>query len=346
MKISIALCTYNGEKFLSEQLASYLSQSRLPDELVICDDRSTDKTVEILQDFAKTAPFEVKLFVNEQNLGVTKNFEKAISLCTGEIIFLSDQDDVWLPEKLQIIENEFKKSPEISLIFTDAELVDEKLQPLGHNLWEFALWEYSFSHSNSKQEFNPHVGFETLIFGRTVAGCNMAFRAKIVKILIPFPQMEDFLIHDGWILLASSLFFKIKPFNQALVKYRQHANQQVGVPVEKPPYNPESRKEAFEVYTKDCQSALNRIKFLKGICENIIKQDVADISPNVNPMKILNASYNKFNDAITHYSMRGDLPKNHLKRISKILPELFKGNYHRYSNGTKSVLKDFIEVIS
>ncbi|HRH41385.1 MAG TPA: glycosyltransferase family 2 protein [Pyrinomonadaceae bacterium] len=345
MRISIALCTYNGEIFLSEQLASYLNQSRLPDELVICDDRSSDKTVEILQDFAKTAPFEVKLFVNEQNLGVTKNFEKAISLCTGEIIFLSDQDDVWMPEKLQIIENEFEKSPEISLIFTDAELVDEKLQPLGHNLWEFALWEYSFSQSNAKQEFNPNVGFETLIFGRTVAGCNMAFRAKIVKVLIPFPQMKDFLIHDGWILLASSLFFKIKPFNQALVKYRQHANQQIGVPIEKPSSNYESRKKAFEIYIKDCQAALNRIELLKEICKTIVKKHPNSIAPNINPMEILDASYNKFNDAITHYSMRGDLPKNHLKRISRILPELFKGNYHRYSNGLRSVLKDFIEVI-
>ncbi len=94
LRISIAMCTYNGARFLPEQLASFAAQERLPDELVVCDDGSTDATMEILQDFAATALFEVRVERNPQNLGFVRNFEKTLSLCTGDIVFLSDQDDV------------------------------------------------------------------------------------------------------------------------------------------------------------------------------------------------------------------------------------------------------------
>ncbi|MBC7931137.1 MAG: glycosyltransferase, partial [Rubrivivax sp.] len=96
-RLSIAMCTYDGGRYLAEQLASIAAQTRAPDELVVCDDRSRDETTSIVRRFAETAPFPVRLYVNEQNLGSTRNFEKAIGLCEGELIALSDQDDVWLP---------------------------------------------------------------------------------------------------------------------------------------------------------------------------------------------------------------------------------------------------------
>ena len=94
-RLSIAMCTYNGARFLSEQLESIAVQTRLPDELIVCDDRSTDGSVEIIRNFALHAPFEIRLEINTNNLGSTKNFEKAIGLCKGEIIALADQDDVF-----------------------------------------------------------------------------------------------------------------------------------------------------------------------------------------------------------------------------------------------------------
>src|SRR6266704_3029265 len=99
-QISIALCTYNGARFLPEQLESIAAQTRLPDEMVVCDDRSADETTDIIRTFAKNALFPVRLEINEQKLGSTKNFEKAIRLCHGEIIAPADQDDVWNPQKL------------------------------------------------------------------------------------------------------------------------------------------------------------------------------------------------------------------------------------------------------
>ncbi|HEV2835287.1 MAG TPA: glycosyltransferase, partial [Pyrinomonadaceae bacterium] len=100
MNLSIALGTYNGAVYLKEQLESIAAQTRTPDELVISDDQSTDDTLRLIEEFAATAGFPVPLSVNESNLGTAKNFEKAISLCRGDVILLSDQDDVWHSDKL------------------------------------------------------------------------------------------------------------------------------------------------------------------------------------------------------------------------------------------------------
>ncbi|MFT5276204.1 MAG: glycosyltransferase involved in cell wall biosynthesis, partial [Saprospiraceae bacterium] len=127
MKISIALTTYNGAAYLQAQLNSYLVQERLPDELVVCDDVSTDETVTILEAFKKTAPFQVRVIINELNLGFTKNFEKALLNCSGDLVFLSDQDDVWYPEKILVVVKAFLQNPDKYLLIHDGDLVDENL---------------------------------------------------------------------------------------------------------------------------------------------------------------------------------------------------------------------------
>ena len=96
LHISVAMCTYNGGKYLREQLISIAKQARLPDELIVCDDVSNDATLQILNEFQKMAPFPIRIHRNGVRLGVTKNFEQAIALCNGDIIALSDQDDVWM----------------------------------------------------------------------------------------------------------------------------------------------------------------------------------------------------------------------------------------------------------
>src|SRR5262245_48111587 len=117
---SVAMCTYNGSRYLSAQLDSIGTQTRPPDELMICDDGSVDDTVQLIEKFADSAPFVVRLEVNSANLGSTKNFEKAIQRCKGDLIALADQDDVWLPRKLELLEAEFQRSPNVGLVFSDA----------------------------------------------------------------------------------------------------------------------------------------------------------------------------------------------------------------------------------
>ncbi len=110
-RVSIALCTHNGARFLPAQLRSILHQVRLPDELIICDDHSSDATLAIVEEFSRSAPFSVKVRKNPANLGIAKNHEQAINLCKGGLIILCDQDDVWHPEKIVVLERAFTEAP-------------------------------------------------------------------------------------------------------------------------------------------------------------------------------------------------------------------------------------------
>src|SRR2546423_1214622 len=130
------MCAYNGAAYLPAQLASIAAQTRLPDELVICDDRSTDATQELLNDFAARAPIPVRVYTNERNLGSRKNFARAIELCAGDLVALCDQDDVWHTDKLRRMEAALAAQPEVGLVFTNAEIVDDETRPLGYQLWD------------------------------------------------------------------------------------------------------------------------------------------------------------------------------------------------------------------
>src|SRR5215510_11647738 len=221
--ISIALCIYNGAKQLPQLLDSLLAQSRLPDEVVACDDRSQDETVAILNDFAARAPFPVRVFVNDQNLGANKNFEKAILHCSGDIVFLSDHDDVWAPNKIERIVAEFDKDHEVGMVFCDAEIVDESLQRLGPNLSVFT--DLTLEHREIIKRGNL---FSILLKGNIVAGPTMAFRARYNKVITPIPNDIPGMFQDGWISIVLSMTARCVFLNEPLIKYRQHAEQQLG----------------------------------------------------------------------------------------------------------------------
>ena len=136
MDISVAMCTYNGGKFLAEQLSSIREQTKLPHELVICDDGSTDATPRIVHAFALDAPFPVRFFRNQATLGSTRNFEKAINLCEGQAIALSDQDDIWQPNKLERLASVLDSEPQVGGVCSNAFLIDETSERFPDSLWE------------------------------------------------------------------------------------------------------------------------------------------------------------------------------------------------------------------
>jgi glycosyltransferase involved in cell wall biosynthesis len=236
MKISIALCTCNGGLFLATQLSSFSSQKVKPFELVVCDDASTDNTCEIIDSFKMVSDFPVRIYKNNPKLGISRNYEKAISLCRGDIIALSDQDDVWKNDKLEKVISAFTNNPEIGYVFSDAELVDEHLIPLGRKLWS----TIGFT-GERIERFKCGEQFGILLRQNVVTGATMAFKASLKQMLLPIPNCSD-MLHDGWIaVLSSALNARGFPIQEDLILYRQHSMQQVGA-------NPFKRKSEFEVY--------------------------------------------------------------------------------------------------
>ena len=227
MRISVAICTYNGAEFLPAQLQSIITQSRPPDEIVICDDRSSDDTQKLLAQFASESSVPIKLQINDQNLGSVKNFERAISLCTGDVIALSDQDDVWRNDKLHLFENVLNDSPSAGLVFSDAAIVDENLTPLNRRMWD----EVGFD-AHKRKLVRTGRALEVLITGWTVTGATMAFRSSFVKLSLPIPD-EIAMIHDGWIALTIAAVADVVALDEPLIQYRQHAQQQIGAPARK-----------------------------------------------------------------------------------------------------------------
>jgi len=226
--LSVALCTYNGEKYIVEQLDSIARQSLAVDEVVICDDVSTDNTIKLVQDYTTASPYNVRLFINETNLGSTRNFEKALSLCNGNIIFLCDQDDVWMPHKVETIKNYLDNNPAKNVVFTNAFIVNEQLEIQND------LWNYMEFNESAREQWNNGHSFEHLVEkNNRVTGATVALKKEMLPKLLPIDIMNHW-IHDGIIALKASINNEIGFINDKLVLYRQHNNQQMGVGKEKP----------------------------------------------------------------------------------------------------------------
>lgn len=327
MKFSVAMCTYNGARFLREQLASIAAQDRPPDELVVCDDRSRDGTPEIVSEWARAVSFPVRLHVNESNLGSTKNFEQAIRLCGGELVALCDQDDVWRPEKLRRVEEAFRSSPEIGLVFTDAEVVDAELGPTGRRMWEIVGFD------RARQE-RVRAGRALDVFLRkaTVTGATMAFRAALGGRLLPIPAGLG-VIHDGWIALVAAAVARVEFVEEPLVKYRKHSGQQIGATLDAGA--PEgSRREGVREALRRQNPFAERAEIVEKLIERLrgsggapgARRDVLD----------------ELGARLTHLRSRAAMPEGRVARLPLILRELLTRRYGHYSNGPYSAVKDFL----
>jgi glycosyltransferase involved in cell wall biosynthesis len=320
-KFSIAMCTYNGARHLREQLDSIAAQTRLPDELVISDDGSTDATHAIILDFAASASFPVQFQTNEQNLGSKKNFERAISLCTGDLIALSDQDDVWLPGKLAEIEAEFDHASNIGLVFTDAEVVDEETRSVGYTLWEKLPLG-----PTERRRLRTSRAIDDLLQGSTVTGATMAFRGRFMELLLPIPTDLP-IIHDAWIAILIAAVSEVLPLPTPLIRYRQHAQQQVGAKARK-------KDEA------GVREAMHRITPYNEMIE-VGMQVQQRLSEHRDVYKSEDA-LSRLTARLKHLRTRAKLPEPPLQRITFVIRELLTGRYHRYSRGLFSATKDLL----
>ena len=316
------MCTYNGARFVGEQLASIAAQTVLPTELIVCDDHSTDQTVDLLERFATDAPFPVRINVNPNNLGIIKNFERAIGLCTGELIALCDQDDVWKAHKLERLAAEFARAPEVGLIFSDAELIDENSHSIGRTLWKSIGVRYG------NQKLSQGQALKELLAGSTVTGATTAFRSRFKSLVLPIPD-NLLIIHDGWLALTIGAVATISALAEPLVKYRQHRDQEVGA------------RARIESET-GVRTALKRPNpYLETLAILHMLRQRLDASRNSFDVSDTITDLDRW---IAHVEARAALPKG-LLRVRSVLKELFALRYHRYSSGTYSAIKDLLGVI-
>lgn len=211
--VSIAMTTYNGEKYLREQIDSILSQTIQEFELIICDDCSNDSTVEILKEYV-SKDSRIKVFFNEFNLGFLKNFEKAIDLCSGDYIALSDQDDIWIPEHLEILQKAIIDR-KCSLVGANALLVDSNNNDIGCKL----INDGNFPNAKGEYEF-------LLLHRNIFQGCSLMFKKTILKRALPFPK--DIKFHDWYLALVASEEKGVCYIDMPITRYRQHSNNVTG----------------------------------------------------------------------------------------------------------------------
>jgi glycosyltransferase involved in cell wall biosynthesis len=315
--LSVALCTYNGCRYLPEQLQSIAQQTRLPDELIIADDRSTDDTLKIIDAFKRSAGFPVHITINPKNLGVTKNFEQAISLCSGEVIVLSDQDDCWHPEKLRHILAEFSRSPQVGLVFSNAELVDDSLRPLGYRLWE----RVGFHRDKQLRAIQGNL-FRLLLKENYVTGATMAFRSHFRRAILPVPSN---FVHDAWIALIISAMADVALIPDPLIKYRLHAGNQIGVS----PLGFAGRwRRALKA---DDHTFFTQAENYRRVLERLAAMpDTPQIAPRINELQ----------EKLNHLHQRAKMRQEPIARFMLAFKELVQLRYHHYSSGWASFAKD------
>ncbi|MCW3093063.1 MAG: glycosyltransferase family 2 protein [Ferruginibacter sp.] len=212
--ISVALTTFNGGKYIEVQLASILNQSFAPTEVVICDDSSTDNTMEILEQWAKLYSV-IKIYSSDKQLGVNMNFNKAISQCKGDYIALSDQDDIW---ELNKLENQLQDIQTLELLkgksFPILSVHDLTMITADGIVIAQSAWKHNAG--------SPIVPKSSLLFTNNYNGCTMLFNKPLKNLVLPIPEKVP--MHDHWIALTAFYLGRILTSETSLLNYRRHDN--------------------------------------------------------------------------------------------------------------------------
>lgn len=324
-RLSIAMCTHNGSRYLRQQLNSISAQTRLPDEVVICDDDSTDGTPCLVETWARGVSFPVRLHVNRANLGVIKNFERAISLCSGDIIVLSDQDDVWRADKLAQQAAVLEARPEVGLVFSDAEVVDDRLQPLGYSVWD------SCRFSRAEQALvKEGKAVDVLLRRNVVTGGTAAFRSSYRSLVLPIPRNPVHL-HDYWIAFLIASVGQVDFLQDRLVQYRQQPDQQVGAhqPITPRWLLEEARRNSREVNANRYHATVDWFEEVRLMLDHAGRQ--APCHPWV---------IEEIDEKLALCRERRDMPDSRTRRLPSLLRDVVTLRYHRYSTGMWAAIRD------
>jgi glycosyltransferase involved in cell wall biosynthesis len=312
--ISVAMCTRDGERFVAEQLASILGQRRLPDELVLLDDASTDATAAIAERALRDAPFSATVIRHKAPLGVTANFSTAISAVTGDVIVLADQDDVWHPGKLERIAAVLDRSDRAVAAFSDADLIDE-----AGNALRGSLWRRVGVSGAARRRLDAGAVLEQLVRWKVATGATLAFRSRLRPLLLPMPEGT---LHDAWIALVASLAGDVVPIAKPLLSYRIHPGNTVGVLSRDP------RALAAE-HRADADARRHELAMFelaaKRTARIATRKDLALVERKVRFLR-----------------QRAGLAPDAAHRIGMVARSLALGRYHRLGHGTRSAVHDLV----
>ncbi len=321
ISVSVALCTRNGAAFVEQQLLSILMQDRPPEEIVISDDASTDDTLRIVGRVAQLhAATSFTVLTNPVALGVTANFESAIRACAGDLIVLSDQDDVWHGDRLSRIVPEFEKRPDLALTFTDARLVDANSDSLGLSL--FDALEIS---EEELTEIHAGRAFRLLIKRNLATGATVAFRRAILEATLPIPEPW---LHDEWLAIMASSIGCVDVVEEKLIDYRQHESNEIGV----------RRATLLRKIRKIFEPRRDRNEQLARRFSALVVR-LEELGP-VARSSDLTLARNKS----TLESERATLPRARMRRLRRVLEYNRKGWYTAYSSqGRLDMIRDLLQ---
>ena len=316
MHISVAMCTYNGARFLREQLASIVAQSLLPDELVVCDDGSSDETAEIIRNFARSVKFPVRLVVNEQNLGPAKNFEKALMLCEGDLIALSDQDDNWYPEKLSRLSGIMESDATLGGVFSDAHLMDENSERSHSRLWDRVGYRPPDRSLHVEESLARR-----LLKGFVVTGATLMLRKQVRDLLVPAPRGW---MHDAWIAWMLVLYSGIAAVSEPLIAYRIHGAQHLGLA------------------PRSLATRINNARHLEREQQLLITRLFEELRAHwiEHPGREFEARRIQIEQKIGFLDFQLNLPGSFLKRLYRVVSAYDR--YQLYANGSATMWKDFL----
>lgn len=322
--ISVVLCTHNGAEFVEEQLASIVAQELMPSHIIISDDASTDGTPDVIESFllllAVTHPEITLHFIrNVAPLGVVGNFEAALRLANGDLVALSDQDDVWDPSKLRVLTRYFAEKPSLLLVHSDALLVNDSGESLGRSL--FSALRISRAVLARERDGG---GFGELMKRNIVTGATVVFRRRLLDVAGAFPRSW---VHDEWLAVIAAAVGAIDFDDNELIQYRQHAANQIG---------------AKELTLKARLVKLGAHRFERNArllrrAHDLVSH-LTSLGAEVPPALLALAK-----EKLRHEEVRSSLKANRVGRILSICRELFSGRYFSCGLGIQDVLRDVVQ---
>jgi glycosyltransferase involved in cell wall biosynthesis len=315
-RVSVVMCTYCGTKYLEKQLRSIAEQTLQPMELIVCDDASHDGTVALLERFHEEAPFPVHVVVNSRNMGSTRNFDQALGRASGDYVALADQDDLWLPTKLEVMVRRLEANPDMGGAFSDAYLMDDEDRVIGTK----TLWELHRFGRRKQDAFANGGAIRLLTQHDIVTGSTVMVRGNLLTACRPIPSSW---LHDEWIAWMLSLKAGLMPISEPLMKYRIHSEQQVGVG---------TGSGLRRLWTATAgERERERYVQVANQFEELNRHVLSDYPDRLEVIDLIRSK-------IDFLRRRARLPKSHVARLAAIWTSTPK--YWRYARGFRSVCKD------